>query len=127
MINAKFVGNKKINVEANGFNIPVDLGKKEGGDASAPNPFMLLMAALLACSSYHVLLLAERLGMNKEAFRVELEPGLDSNGDMQKALIKVFVPSDFPKEREAALKASVMACKAGKHLKAERTVEIIRA
>ena len=127
MISAKFTGNRKINVEANGFNIPVDLTKKDGGDESAPNPFVLLMAALLACSSYHVLLLAEKLGLNKESFRVELEPKTDANGDMQKAVIKVFVPADFPKEREAALKASVMACKVGRHLKAERSVEIIRA
>lgn len=126
MINAKFTGNRKINIEAKGFNIPVDLAKTEGGDGSAPNPFILLMAALLSCSAYHVLLLVERLGMNKEAFHVELEPGLDANGDMQKALIKVFVPADFPKEREAAMKASVMGCKVGRHLKAERTVEIIR-
>ena len=126
MVIAKFAGNKKINVEAAGFTINVDLPKNNGGDASAPNPFALMLSSLLACSAYHLLFFVEKLGLNKEDFHMELIPKSDSNGDMQKALIKIFVPDSFPREKEAALIGSVSACKVGRHLKAQRTIEIVR-
>lgn len=126
MIVAKFAENKKVNVEADGFTINVDLPKNGGGDSSAPSPFVLMLSSLLACSSYHLLFFVERLGLNKQDFHMELLPELDEKGDMQKAFIKIFVPAQFPKEKEAALIASVSACKVGKHLKAERVIEIIR-
>lgn len=126
MVVAKFAGNKKINVEAEGFTINVDLPKNNGGDATAPNPFVLMLSSLLACSAYHLLFFVEKLGLNREDFHMELIPELDANGDMQKALIKIFVPDTFPKEREASLIGSVSTCKVGKHLKAQRTIEIVR-
>ncbi len=126
MITAKFAGNKKVNVEAEGFTVNVDLPKSMGGDDTAPNPFVLLMATLLSCSAIHLLGFIDKFGMKQEDFSLELIPGLDEKGDMAKAVVKVYVPADFPQDKENLLKGVIDGCKVGRHLKTERSVEIIR-
>ena len=123
---SKFAGNKKVTLEAEGFNINVDLPNTMGGDNTAPDPFVMLKASLLACSSIHLLFLIEKLGMKKENFSLELDTVLDEGGDIKQALIKVFIPKDFPQDKENMVKSVISNCKVGKHLKAEKIVELIR-
>lgn len=123
---AQFAGNKKVNIEADGFKINVDLPKAMGGDNTAPDPFVMLKASLLACSSIHLLFFIEKAGLKKEDFHLELDTVADNNGDIAKAIIKVFIPAYFPQDKETALKGIISNCKVGKHLKAEKVVELIR-
>lgn len=123
---AQFAGNKKVNIEADGFKINVDLPKAIGGDNTAPDPFVMLKASLLACSSIHLLFFIEKAGLKKEDFHLELDTVADNNGDIAKAIIKVFIPAYFPQDKETVLKGIISNCKVGKHLKAEKVVELIR-
>lgn len=123
---AQFAGNKKVNIEADGFKINVDLPKAMGGDNTAPDPFVMLKASLLACSSVHLLFFIEKAGLKKEDFHLELDTVADDNGDIEKAIIKVFIPEYFPQDKESVLKGIISNCKVGKHLKAEKVVELIR-
>lgn len=126
MMKAQFAGNKKVNIQAGNFKINVDLPNTMGGDNTAPDPFVMLKASLLACASIHLLFYIEKLAMKKEDFHLELDTVSDDNGDIAKAIIKVFIPKNFPQDKEIMINGIISNCKVGKHLKAEKVVQIIR-
>lgn len=117
MPKAKSLGNKKLELEVNGFSIKTDLPKNLGGDNAYPNPLDLLQAALLACAATHVMMFTDKIGIDRAKISVELEPVFNESGEISEASIIVYVPADFPQDNEARLVSAVQNCMVGRHLK----------
>ncbi|MDR0952730.1 MAG: OsmC family protein [Elusimicrobiota bacterium] len=127
MPKSKFTGNKKVEMEVNGFTLQADLPKEGfGGDNSAPDPMALLQAALLSCASIHALFFIDKINYPKEKVTLELKPVFNENGDITKASILIYVPADFPQDKEKLLISIVENCKVGTHVKFPREIIIVR-
>ncbi len=126
MFRAKFTGNKKVEVEANGFKINTDLPAAMGGDNSAPNPFDTFLAAFTACTATYVLLYLDKQGLSKEGVSVEMEVLYNEKRDVENTVAHVIVPASFPVEKEAPLLAMAKHCHVGNHLNFPHDVVIVR-
>jgi uncharacterized OsmC-like protein len=126
MPKAKSLGNKKLELEVNGFSLKTDLPKNLGGDNAYPNPLDLLQASLLACAAAHAMLFTDKLGIDRAKTSVELEPVFNEAGEIIEASIIVYVPADFPPDKETALLSAVQNCMVGRHLKFPRNVVVVK-
>ena len=107
MPTAKSIKNKQLELEVNGFNIKSDLPKNWGGDNLYPDPLTLLQAALLACAATHTMFFTDKLGIDRAKVSAELEPVFNENNEIIEATILVYVPADFPADKEPALISAV--------------------
>jgi len=126
MAKATALENKKLEMELNGFTLRSDLPKTWGGDNAYPGPLDLLQFALLACAATHALMFTDKLGLNRKDVTTELEPVFGENGDIVEAAILVYVPNNFPADKEAALIGAVQNCVVGRHVKFPRKVIVVR-
>ena len=126
MIKTKFTGNKKVDVEVNGFTVHTDLPASEHGDNSAPNPFDLFLSSFAACNAIFALLYTEKAKISKDGISIIIEPQFAKDGCVTSAKVVVNVPKDFPKEHEKGLVTMVEHCKVGKHLNFPHEVVLIR-
>ena len=126
MSKAKSLGNKKLELEVNGFNLKADLPKNWGGDNAYPNPLDLLQAALLACAATHAMLFTDKLGIDRAKISVELAPVFNEAGEIAEASIIVYVPADFPQDKETQLVSAVQNCMVGRHLKFPRNAVVVK-
>lgn len=126
MFKAKFAGNKKVEVESNGFIFKTDLPATLNGDDTALNPFDSFLASLTACAATYVLFFLDKHSINKEGISVQLAPVFNEEGLIQKADITVCVPNTFPADKEAGLIKMASHCKVGLHLNFPHDVIIAR-
>ena len=125
MIKTKYVGNKKIDVEINGFTLHTDLPAAMKGDNSAPNAFDMFLASLASCTATFALLYLEKAGIKKDGISVDLDPVYTKEG-VSSAKVIINVPHDFPQKDENGLKIMVEHCKVGKHINFPHEVVIVR-
>ena len=126
MATSKFIGNKKVEVQVNGFTVRGDVPASLGGDNEYPAPLDLLQAALLVCSSMHAGIFVDKLGMDRKLFRLELEPVFKDNGDIAEVSILIYVPKVFPADKEKNLLSIVQGCIVGRHVTFPRNISIVR-
>lgn len=65
-------GKLKQRIEVDGFELFADTSVANGGDASAPDPHMLLNSALGACTALTVTMVARRKQMPLDDMKVEI-------------------------------------------------------
>ena len=126
MPKAKSIKNKQLDLEVNGFNLQSDLPKNWGGDNLYPDPLTLLQAALLACATTHAMLYTDKLGIDRAKITVDLEPVFNESSEITEATILIYVPADFPAEKEPGLIGMVHNCVVGRHLKFPRNVVVVK-
>ena len=126
MIQTKYAGNKKVDVEIGGFTVHTDLPAVMNGDNSAPNPFDLFVASFAACTAVFAMLYLDKVGLSKEGVNVALDPVFTKEGYMESAKVIVTVPADFPANHEKGLISMVEHCKVGKHLNVPHQVVLVR-
>ena len=127
MLEAKYIDAKKVEVRVNNFKVHTDMPREAGGENSAPNPFEMFMASFLACQGVFAMSYIEKNAMNKQDFSFRAQPVFDDKGLITKMTTIVKIPSDFPKEKEAAFINVLKTCKVGKHLTFEKEILLERA
>lgn len=126
MIQTKYAGNKKVDVQIGGFTVHTDLPASMKGDNTAPNPFDLFLASFAACTAVFAMLYLDKAGLSKEGFDVALDPVFTKEGFMESAKVIVNVPADFPAQHEKGLITMVEHCKVGMHLNIPHKVVLVR-
>jgi uncharacterized OsmC-like protein len=126
MAKAKFTGGKKVEVDADGFIIKSDFPKSFGGEGKYPSPMELLQGALLACASMHVMTFMEKINIDLTKVTTELEPVFNEDGYIVEATILIYVPAEFPAEREKALIGAGKNCPIGRHVTVPKDVVVVK-
>lgn len=99
---------KKVFASYKNFMVQTDQPVREGGSESAPAPFDLFLISIGTCAGIYVLSFCQMRSISTEGIRLTLktERGA-SNKIIDKVIIEIQVPPEFPKKYiEAVVKAS---------------------
>jgi ribosomal protein S12 methylthiotransferase accessory factor len=106
-IKITFPGGKKVNAELNGFVIQTDQPVKHGGAGSVPSPFDYFLASIGTCAGIYVLSFCEGRKISTEHISLvqRLEYGKKEDGKtfIDKIVIEITVPPEFPEKYHKAL------------------------
>jgi putative redox protein len=127
-IKISFPGKKRVNAQFNGFVIATDQPPKYGGDGSAPSPFDHFLASIGTCAGIYVLSFCEERKIPTEhiALIQRLEYGKTQDGKtfIEKIVIEIGVPPDFPEKYRNALVKVADQCAVKKTILHPPTFEI---
>lgn len=102
-----FPGGKKVNAEVNGMVIPTDQPVTQGGEGSAPSPYLLFLSSIGTCAGIYILSFCQERGIPTDkislAQRLEYIPGTEGKPVLDTIAIDIRVPSDFPEKYHKAL------------------------
>jgi putative redox protein len=106
-INISFPGGKKVNAEFNGFVVRTDQPVKYGGENAAPAPYDYFLASIGTCAGIYILSFCQerKIPTERVSLRQRLEFGKTPEGKsfIEKILIEIHVPQDFPEKYHNAL------------------------
>jgi len=106
-ITITFPGNKKVNAEINGMVIATDQPVTQGGDGTAPSPFVHFLASIGTCAGIYVLSFCKERGIPTDKItltqRLEYATTADGKSVLDTIAIDINVPPDFPEKYHKAL------------------------
>jgi putative redox protein len=109
-ITVTFPGGKKVNAEINGAVIQTDQPRTEGGDGTAPSPFVHFLASFGTCAGIYVLSFCRERGIPTDGITLtERFEQITQNGKskLNRIILDINIPPDFPeKYRHALVKAA---------------------
>ncbi len=107
-IKITFPGGKKVHAEINGMVIKTDQPKEYGGEGTAATPFLHFLASIGTCAGIYVLGFCQERNIPTEGISINQQmqyiPVEDGKMKLDKIILDIIVPSDFP---EKYLKAIV--------------------
>ena len=106
-----FPGGKRVEADYNGFEIATDQSEKNGGNASAPEPFDLFLASLATCSGIYVLGFCQKRNIPHDGVRLVQSWDRDEKTKrLTNIRITIEVPADFPEKYRPALVRAAAQC-----------------
>lgn len=106
-IRITFPGDKKVNAEFDGFVVKTDQPVKYGGDNSAPAPLDYFFASIGTCTGFYILSFCEKRKIPTENIslvqRIEYGKTTDGKTSIERIIIEILVPADFPEKYHNAL------------------------
>jgi len=120
-----FPGGKKVNAEYKGFTIKTDQSTREGGDASAPEPFTLFLASIGTCAGIYVLNFCQNRNIPSDEIKIFLK--LKKNKDthmIENIIFDINLPKSFPDSYLKAMIRAINLCTVKKHLDKPPKLEI---
>ena len=116
-VKLRFPGNKKVDVVIGDTVIPTDQSLKNGGDASAPEPFHLFLASIAACAGIYALEFCRSRSLSTDGMdmRMKCERGPERKR-YTKMTIDLKLPQNFPEKFIPAITRSIDLCAVKKHI-----------
>ena len=106
-ITITFPGGKKVNAEVNGMVIPTDQPKLQGGDGSAPSPYLHFLASIGTCAGIYILSFCQERKIPTDNItltqRLEYATTTEGKSVLDTIAIDINVPPDFPEKYYNAL------------------------
>ncbi len=106
-IRVNFPGGKKVNAQFARYTVQTDQPVRDGGEGSAPAPFMLFLSSLATCAGIFVLGYCQTRGIDTEGITLTQSHEFVSNGPGRVRLgrigIHIEVPPGFPEKHHATL------------------------
>jgi putative redox protein len=106
-IKITFPGGKKVNAEVHGMVIPADQSIREGGENSAPSPYLQFLASIGSCAGSYVLSFCQERKIPTENMtlteRLEFATTPEGRSFLDTIAIDINVPPDFPEKYHKAL------------------------
>ncbi len=106
-ITITFPGNKKVNAEVDGMTIATDQPVKQGGDGTAPSPYLLFLASLGTCAGIYVLSFCKERNIPTDGIsltqRLEYAVNAEGKSALDTIALDINVPPDFPEKYHNAL------------------------
>ncbi len=100
-------GEKKVNAEINGFTIKTDQPRESGGSGTAPSPFLHFLASIGTCAGIYVLAFCQERKIPVDGVsvsqRMEYISTDDGRTKLDKIIIDILVPPDFPEKYKNAI------------------------
>lgn len=118
-------GGKKIDAKIGGFVIHTDQAKESGGDASAPEPYMLFLASLATCAGIYVIGFCQARSIPTENIRITQDHEFDAKtGKMSRIKLQVHVPEDFPEKYHKTVQRAAALCAVKKTIEDPPMMEV---
>lgn len=105
-----FPGGRRVNASCGDFEIATDQSVKNGGDASAPEPFELFLASLATCAGAYVAGFCGRRDLATSELRLTQSWDRDDKGRLANVTLHIEVPESFPEKYHEALVRAVNQC-----------------
>jgi len=106
-ITITFPGGKRVNAEVNGMVIPTDQPKLQGGDGSAPSPYLHFLASIGTCAGIYILSFCQERKIPTDNItltqRLEYATTTEGKSVLDTIAIDINVPPDFPEKYYNAL------------------------
>ena len=119
-------GGKKVNAEYRGLTIETDQSTGNGGEGSAPEPFMLFLASLGTCAGIYVYSFCERRKIPTEDIRIVQKHHKREDGKrIGKITLEIEVPEAFPAKYLHALAEAANLCSVKKHIQNAPEFEVL--
>ena len=116
-ITVSFPGGKRVYAHYDGRTVETDQSVKNGGDASAPEPFDLFFVSMATCVGIYVLEFCNTRGLNTEGLGVHLVAERDPEKKLFTPIrIEVSLPKDFPEKYHKAILRTANLCTVKKHI-----------
>ncbi len=110
-IKAVFPEGMKVEAKAGGFSIHTDQPEKNGGDGSAPSPFVLFLSSIVTCAGYFALSFCKSRDLSTEG--LEVTANFDRNPEnhkLEKAAINLKLPEGFPEKYQKPILRAMDQC-----------------
>lgn len=118
-------GGKRVLADYEGFTIETDQSVKNGGDASALEPFGLFLAALGACVGHYVYSFCEKRDIPIDGITLTQSVDRDKKTKLiEKVRIDIALPEDFPEKYVSGVVRSAALCTVKKQLNPSIAFEI---
>ena len=112
-----FTGGMRVDAEYKGRIIQTDQPVYQGGGGEAPAPFDLFLASIATCSGLYVLAFCERRGISVENASVVMRTERNPERKMiEKIIIEVQLPPEFPEKYTKAVLKAVDTCSVKAHI-----------
>ena len=119
-------GGKKVNAEYRGFTIGTDQSADNGGEGSAPAPFMLFLASLGTCAGIYVYSFCQRRGIPTDEIKVVQKHQRREDGKgIGKITLEIEVPEEFPSKYRHALAEAANLCAVKKQIQNAPEFEVL--
>ena len=106
-----FSGGKRVDATLMGTTIHTDQSKQNGGDGSAPEPYMMFLASLGTCAGVYVLEFCRARNLPTEGIAIsqhhEFHPVTHK---LESVRIEVRLPEDFPDKYRKAVQRAADLC-----------------
>jgi putative redox protein len=113
-ITVSFKGGRKVAAKAGGYEIMTDQPAVEGGEGSAPSPYMLFLASLATCGSYFVLDFCLARGIDPDSVKMKMDYFWDKEmkekGEPPKFNFFIETDNSFDEKYLPALERAVSQC-----------------
>jgi len=119
-------GGKKVNAGYRGFTIETDQSTRNGGEGSAPEPFMLFLASLGTCAGIYVYSFCQKRGIPTDGIRIVQKHHKREDGKgIGKISLEIEVPEEFPAKYRNALAQAADLCAVKKHIQNAPEFEVL--
>jgi ribosomal protein S12 methylthiotransferase accessory factor len=113
----RFPGGKRVDAHYGDFTIHTDQMVKNGGEASAPQPFDLFFASMATCAGISVLEYCTDNGLSTDGLGVELIAEFDPEQRRYATVqIDITLPAGFPEDHKQGILAEAESCSVKNHI-----------
>ncbi len=117
-----------MNADFNGFTVRTDQSVKDGGEGSAPSPYDYFLASIGTCAGIYVLSFFEKRNIPTADMsllqRLEFRTIEGGKTVLDKIVIDIVVPADFPEKYRQTLTKVADQCAVKKTIANPPTFEI---
>jgi ribosomal protein S12 methylthiotransferase accessory factor len=116
-IKVTFPGGMRVDAEYKGRIIQSDQPVYQGGEGTAPAPFDLFLASIATCAGFYVVAFCQKRGIPLENASVVMKTERDPERKMiDKIVIEVQLPPEFPEKYKSAVLKAVDTCSVKAHI-----------
>ena len=109
-------GGKKVEAQFKSFTVITDQPEKLGGNGTAPSPTELFLASIGTCAGYFAMIFCEKRNLNMDGLDMKVDFIANRKTYMiEKVVIDVSLPVDFPEKYKEALGEIEMVLKLDPH------------
>ena len=105
-----FPGGKKVDAEYGGHVVRTDQPVVEGGDDSAPSPFLYCLAAMGTCAGFYVLSYLQARDLPTEGVRIIQSHEANEKGKLIKVGMTVELPPEIDEKHHKPIVRSAEQC-----------------
>ena len=119
-----FPGGVRVDAAFQGFTIRTDQPVRDGGEGSAPSPFVLFLASLATCAGYYVISFCRSRNIPTVGIELTMKTKRDAKEKMISLVsIEISLPPDFPEKYAAAVIRAADQCTVKAHLQYPPDIE----
>ena len=116
-LNVLFPGKKRVDVEVDGFTIPTDQAVHNGGDASAPQPFVLFLASIASCAGIYALGFCQARNLSTQGLGLTMDWDWDpKRPGPASAVLHLRLPEGFPDQYRDGIVKAMELCAVKKNI-----------